>query len=342
MKSWQQFLSNQGALFSENTLQSFGKPKEELQTARTGNVLTSLAHLGILEISGEDAVTFLQGQVTNDVKQLDGNNSQYAGYCNPKGRLLGLFLAFGHADHLHLQMPLSILEPILKRLKMYVLRSKVSIVDKSSEILCFGLAGANSAELLNGLFGLHPDKEHTLITLENATLLRLPGACPRFLIFTNQAHAETIWNALSENSQLVGKPVWDWLEIQAGIPEVVPATQESFVPQMVNLDALNGINFKKGCYTGQEIVARTHYLGKVKRRTLLAHIDCTEEPQAGNSIQMAGQTEAIGEIVRAAPAPEGGFDTLVEIRLESMEEAGAKAFWNEHQLIFKSLPYTLA
>ncbi|NBQ85162.1 MAG: folate-binding protein, partial [Methylophilaceae bacterium] len=120
MKSWQQFLSNQGALFSENTLQSFGKPKEELQTARTGNVLTSLAHLGILEISGEDAVTFLQGQVTNDVKQLDGNNSQYAGYCNPKGRLLALFLAFGHADHLHLQMPLSILEPILKRLKMYV------------------------------------------------------------------------------------------------------------------------------------------------------------------------------------------------------------------------------
>ena len=111
---------------------------------------------------------------------------------------------------------------------------------------------------------------------------------------------------------------------------------------MVNLDALNGINFKKGCYTGQEIVARTHYLGKVKRRTLLAHIDCTEEPQAGNSIQIAGQTEAIGEIVRAAPAPEGGFDTLVEIRLESMEEAGAKAFWKQHQLIFKSLPYTLA
>lgn len=105
MKSWQQFLSNQGALFSENTLQSFGKPKEELQTARTGNVLTSLAHLGILEISGEDAVTFLQGQVTNDVKQLDGNNSQYAGYCNPKGRLLALFLAFGHLQVQVVYMP---------------------------------------------------------------------------------------------------------------------------------------------------------------------------------------------------------------------------------------------
>ena len=341
--SWQTFLSAQGAVFEENRLQSFGQAQTELQAVSTQNVLTYLSHLGILEVSGEDAATFLQGQVTNDVKQLNGNTSQYAGYCSPKGRLLALFLAFAHADHLHLQMPLGLIEPIMKRLKMYVLRSKVSIVDKSAEILCLGLAGPSADKLLQNLFHQCPSNPHDLITLEDATLLRLPGALPRFYVFTNQTNAEHIWQALANDANKVGKPIWDYLEIQAGIPEVVNATQEAFVPQMLNLDALNGINFKKGCYTGQEIVARTHYLGKIKRRTLLAHIETETCPQAGDALQLQGQNEeAIGQIVRAAPAPQGGFDVLAEIRLECLETDGAVVVWQQHPLHIKALPYALA
>lgn len=342
MTAWQTFLSSQGALFENNHLQSFGQPQAELEAASHQNVLTALSHLGILEISGEDAATFLQGQVTNDVKQLNGHTSHYTGYCTPKGRLLALFLAFAHADHLHLQMPLELIEPISKRLKMYVMRSKVSIIDKSSEILCFGLAGPDAEGRLQALLGQCPNNAHDLITLDQATLLRLPGATPRFLIFTNPTHAEHIWQSLASGAIKAGKPVWDWLEIQAGIPEVVAATQEAFVPQMLNLDALNGINFKKGCYTGQEIVARTHYLGKIKRRTLLAHIESENNPQAGDDLQLQGLEEAIGQIVRAAPAPQGGFDVLAEVRLEVLEGEKSVVTWQQHPLNIRALPYALA
>ena len=340
MTQWHDFLSAQGAVFEASELQSFGDSRNELAAAN-GNIITSLSHLGLLEISGEDAVSFLQGQVTNDVKKLDGSNSQYAGYCSPKGRLLALFLAFAHADHLHLQMPVSILEPIMKRLKMYVMRSKVVITEKSADILCFGIAGPNAQSTLTTLFNKVPQAPQELITLDDATLLRLAGDTPRYQVFTHTENAERIWNTLSSNCTKVGKSVWDYLEIQAGIPEIVPATQEAFVPQMVNLDSLDGINFKKGCYTGQEIVARTHYLGKVKRRTQLANINTEEIPQAGDTIQVVGHEEAIGQIVRAAPAPNGGVDALIEIRLENLDSTDEFPVWKGKKLEFKALPYAL-
>ena len=340
MTKWNDFLSAQGAVFEASELQSFGDSRNELAAAN-GNIITSLSHLGLLEISGEDAVSFLQGQVTNDVKKLDGSNSQYAGYCSPKGRLFGLFLAFAHADHLHLQMPVSILEPIMKRLKMYVMRSKVVITEKSADILCFGIAGPNAQSTLTTLFNKVPQAAQELITLDDATLLRLAGDTPRYQVFTHTENAERIWNALSSNCTKVGKSVWDYLEIQAGIPEIVPATQEAFVPQMVNLDSIDGINFKKGCYTGQEIVARTHYLGKVKRRTQLAHINTEEIPQAGDTIQVVDHEEAIGLIVRAAPAPNGGVDALIEIRLENLDSTDEFPVWKGKKLEFKALPYAL-
>lgn len=341
MTQWHDFLSAHGAVFKHDELRSFGDEKAELSACHS-NILTSLSHLGLLEISGDDAVTFLQGQVTNDVKLLNGSNSQYAGYCNPKGRLLAMFLAFAHSDHLHLQMPLSIVEPIMKRLRMYVMRSKVVIADKSAGILCFGIAGPNAEHVLINFFNQAPSAPHQLITLEDATILRLAGDFPRYQVFTNTTNAERIWQALSASCTKVGKAVWDYLEIEAGIPEIVPATQEAFVPQMINLDSLDGINFKKGCYTGQEIVARTHYLGKVKRRTQLANINTDVMPQAGDAIQLEGSDEAIGQVVRAAPSPSGGFDVLVEVRLESLESAAELFVWKGKKLEFKALPYYVA
>jgi tRNA-modifying protein YgfZ len=238
-------------------------------TTTTNSVLCDLSHLGLLEISGVDAVTFLQGQVTNDVKLLVGNNAHYTAYCNPKGRMLALFLAFAHHDHLHLQLNRELLEPIMKRLKMYVMRSKVEIKDVSNDIIRFGLNGPEAASMLVPFFTKIPTQDYELVSLENGALLKLPSFNhdARFEIFTDAGNAPFIWEALKANCQLVEKPYWDGLEIQAGIPDIELATQEQFVPQMLNLDILNAINFKKGCYTGQEIVARTHYLGSVKRRT---------------------------------------------------------------------------
>ena len=343
MTQWHDFLAAQGAVI-DNFVTHFGDSKNELNSAATGHILADLSHLGLLQVEGDDAVTFLQGQVTNDIKLLDGSNSFYAGYCNPKGRLLALFLAFAHQNHIHLQLDGALLEPILNRLRMYVLRSKVVIKDMSQELVRLGVSGANSGALLTQIFGTAPQQPHQISTLDKVTLLRLPGPTPRYQVFTHQDHAKEVWLSLKQHFSPAGKTAWDYLEIQAGIPEIVASTQEQFVPQMINLDALGGINFKKGCYTGQEIVARTHYLGKVKRRTQLAHIESSanlnaDAPKAGDVIHAPDSQDAIGQIVRSAIAPDGGYDVLGEIRLESLQAGQVQ--WNGLNLQIKPLPYEL-
>jgi len=238
-------------------------------------------------------------------------------------------------------MPEELIEPIAKRLKMYVMRSKVVIEDVSEPIIKIGLNGHNAAELLKPLFSELPQNDYESVSMENGTLLKLPGAhlsgtTSRYEIFTDAINAPIIWNTLKAHAKPVGAAAWEWLEIQAGIPEVTLKTQEAFVPQMLNLDLLGGINFKKGCYTGQEIVARTHYLGTVKRRTHLGHINTLTQPNAGDDV-LNMQHEAIGKVVRSAPSPVNGYDVLAEIRLESVE-AGS-LFVNDNALEVQQLPY---
>jgi tRNA-modifying protein YgfZ len=345
LTSWQASLIKQGATIEQGAVSHFGNPKNELLSTTNSNTLCDLSHLGLLELSGADAINFLQGQVTNDVNLLAGTNAHYSAYCNPKGRMLALFLAFAHhnsqlGDHLHLQFNRTLLETIMKRLKMYVMRSKVEIKDVSNSIIKLGLNGPQAASMLVPLFSQVPTEDYELVSLENGAILKLASINDhaRYQIFTDIENAASIWHALHTNCQLVGKPCWDWLEIQAGIPDIEPATQEQFVPQMLNLDILNGINFKKGCYTGQEIIARTHYLGSVKRRTYLAEIASSIAPVAGDKIQDGNKNE-VGQIVRVAPNVAQQFDALIELRIDA-KEAG-QLFCNDLKLNFKALPYAL-
>lgn len=335
---WQEYQFIQGAVFNNETVVSFGNIENELKCTQNHNVICDLSHLGLLEISGDDALTFLQGQVTNDVKLLNGSNAHYSGYCSPKGRLLALFFAFTHNQKLHLQLNHKLLESTAKRLKMYVMRSKVNLNNVSDSIIKIGLNGNDLPMLLAPFFKQIPEHAYESFSGENATLIRLAGSRPRFEIICDTDQAKVIWQALKAQCKPVGRACWEWLEIQAGIPDIFVQTQEEFVPQMVNLDLLNAINFKKGCYTGQEIVARTHYLGKVKRRTHLAHLNTSSPPQAGNDVLNANN-EAVGKVVRGAPAPNGGYDVLAEIRFESVEAGNLLV--NDVQLEFQQLPYQL-
>jgi hypothetical protein len=319
---WLDFLTQRGAVVAPDQVMHFGQPGEELQAATQGTIIADLSHLGLLQVDGADAVTFLQGQLTNDIKLLDGSNSQYAGYCTAKGRLLAIFLAFAHHDHLYLQLNRTLKESIAKRLKMYVLRSKVILTDVSDTIIRFGIAGPQAASALTALFGEVPDTPMQRLDLERANLIRLPGDTPRYEIFSRIEEAPAIWSQLQLQCVPVGKSVWDWLDIQAGIPDVTPATSEAFVPQMLNLDKLGGISFKKGCYTGQEIVARTHYLGKVKRRTYLAHVTTDQSPQPGEPLFGNDTPEPIGQLVSTAASPHGGYDVLAELRSENTTAGG--------------------
>lgn len=339
MNNWQTFLASQDAVINEQEVTHFGNMQSELSAAAAHGVLADLSHLSLLKLSGEEAVSFLQGQVTNDVKQLNGSNSQYSGYCTPKGRLIALFLAYRYEDNLYLQLDRRLAEAITKRLRMYVLRSKVVIEDISDSTVRVGVSGKNAEAGLGSLFPTLPAAPHELMSNENGVLIRLPGSVPRFELITDAAHAQSVWEQLRQQLKPVGRNAWEWLEIQAGIPDIQPGTQEEFVPQMVNLDALGGINFKKGCYTGQEIVARTHYLGKVKRRTQLAHLSGQNQPQPGDDVFVEGSNEPVGKIVRSAPSPAGGFDVLAEVRLESLE--AGKLSCNGSPLVLSPLPYSL-
>ena len=340
MNDWHTFLASQGAVLSDYGVTHFGDLQPELSAAASKDVVADLSHLSLLKLSGEDAVNFLQGQVTNDIKQLNGSNSQYAGYCNPKGRLIALFLAYRHGDHLYLQLDKRLAEAITKRLRMYVLRSKVVIEDISDSTVRIGASGQNATTALNSLFPALPHAAHDVVGNEHSVLIRLPGPAPRFEIIVDAAHAKSIWGQLAKQLKPIGKSAWEWLEIQAGIPDIQPGTQEEFVPQMVNLDALGGINYKKGCYTGQEIVARTHYLGKVKRRTQIAHLIGESQPQPGEDVFVESSSDPVGKIVRSAPSPAGGFDVLVELRLESLE--AGKLSCHGNPLVLSPLPYSLS
>lgn len=334
---WTHFLESQG--MSKQTREADDGQHSKIEWATlNGNTITDLSHLGLLEISGADATTFLQGQVTNDVKQLENDCAHYTGYCNPQGRLLALFLAFKQQQKLYLQCRQEVLSKVSQRLKMYVLRSQVRINDVSNDWVRIGLSGTQIATLLAPLFETIPIQPYVTSHTENSTLIRLPGRVPRYEIVCGLAQAKAIWLHLGAQCTPVGSSVWEWLEIQAGIPDIALLTQEAFVPQMVNLDLLGGIHFKKGCYTGQEIVARTHYLGTIKRRTQYAHLNSATMPAIGDDI-LDGAQQTIGKIVRCAPAMEGGFDVLAECRLESVTQGAV--YWRTIALEIKPLPYAL-
>jgi folate-binding protein YgfZ len=165
----------------------------------------------------------------------------------------------------------------------------------------------------------------------------------RFLLITSPQEARTLWQQLCASAHPVGTSCWDLLDIRSGIPVVTVATQEQFVLQMLNLDVLGGVSFKKGCYPGQEIVARMHYLGKLKRRLYLAHLDAQTAPQAGDELfsnDSEGQT--CGMIVNVAPAPLGGYDLLAVVQIATHDEHPVHHGSIQGALLqFQTLPYTL-
>lgn len=325
---WQQFLTTQGAQFDAQGFASFAP-------AQSTSSLYDLSSLGLIAVSGEDAYTFLQGQFTNDIKQV-GEAAQFTGYCTAKGRLLALFYAFSFDNTIYLQCPRPLIAAMVKRLRMYVLRSKVQVEDVSDAFVCLGLAASDLSSL-----GVSQNI-HGLSTTMYGTLVRLPDSAglQRAQWVVSATQAEAAWTQLCAQFTPASTNNWEALEIQAGVPQVYPSTQEQFVPQMLNLDALGGINFKKGCYTGQEIVARTHYLGKVKRRSLLASVRASDtSPQAGDKILDAQQQEA-GQLVRVAANGSNGWWLLAECRLEARESG--EIFWQGQALQFVDLPYVLA
>ncbi len=304
-----------------------------------------LTQFGVIDVAGTDAATFLHTQLTNDVEHLDAASARLAGYCSPKGRLLASFLAWRSGHDVRLLVSKDIQAAVQKRLSMFVLRAKAKLSDASDTLAVVGFAG-DVRGVLSGIFDALPDGVHVKVDGPAGALIRLPDAAGRlrYLWIGPRTEVETRLAALDGKLPAVSPAVWDWLDVRAGEPRVTQPAVEQFVPQMVNFDVIGAVNFRKGCYPGQEIVARSQYRGTIKRRTALAHVaGDTDTVRAGIEVFHSDDPgQPCGMIVNAAAAPAGGVDVLVEIKLAALESGSVHlGAADGPALAFAPLPYAL-
>ena len=288
--------------------------------------IAPISHLGVIRVQGDDAASFLHGQLTNDFALLDLQHARLAAFCNAKGRMQASFIGVKRAnDDILLICSRDLLAQTLKRLSMFVLRAKAKLSDASNDFQLLGLVG-NIA----------------------------PQDAPWTLHTTGEVHTVQLYPAAGQSRALwvapVGTPApeaparsaeqWLWSEVACGIATVSLPVYELFVPQMLNYESVGGVNFKKGCYPGQEVVARSQFRGTLKRRAFLAH---TSQPvEAGQDVFAASDAEqATGTVVQAAPAPQGGWDVIVSMQIQSAQEVLTVGSSTGTTLTLQPLPYAL-
>ncbi len=296
--------------------------------------LSPLTHLGVIAATGEDTVHFLHNQLTNDVEHLDERELRLAGYCSAKGRLLATLLVWRAGDRILMALPRELLAATLKRLQMFVLRAKVKLSDASDEIV---LIGGATRTALPGAPWQRQDRD-------GGAWLRVPdaGDLQRWLWAGPVAQAMPFWQ--QQAAQLPSAPaaLWRWSEIIAGLPQVLESTKEQFVPQMINFELVGGVNFRKGCYPGQEIVARSQYLGKLKRRALLAFTDDADVKAGVEVYSDADPGQPCGMLANAERGPDGRSACLVEMKMELATTVVRIGSATGAPLHFAALPYELA
>ena len=323
---WKEFLQNAGAEFNEDCVASFGNPERERRIAHTGELFCDLSHFGIIAAYGEDATEFLQAQFTNDISQVDETHTQLSALCSPKGRMLCSFRIFRREQTYYLVLPYELLEAALSRLRMFVLRSRVTLEDASDALIGIGASGNKMVEQLANISGSLPQNVDDAIEFKDYTIIRVAGLTPRYEIYGLLEAMKKLWQALDVHATPVGADVWELLNIQAGIPVITAASIDAYVPQMANLHLVNGVSFTKGCYPGQEIVARMHYLGKLKRRMYRIGFDAREKPATGTPLVTESSTESqdIGTILSAQQSPDGKYEALAVIQTQDAENSKLK------------------
>lgn len=290
-----------------------------------------LTHLGLMRARGTEAAKFLQGQLTNDVASLEARQARLAGFCSAKGRLQASFIVWQAApDELLLLCSASVLPAAMKRLSMFVLRAQCKLSDASAELPLIGAVGATARRWIGDAVVWEAR------AVASSTVLRLPDAhglmrCLRIGAPDDVSPAP----AMALNA-------WRWLEVQSGLPTIEAATADQFVPQMLNFELIGGVDFRKGCYPGQEIVARSQYRGTIKRRMFL--FDCNEPMLAGQEVfDATDPQQPAGMVVNAAGHPAGtGSSALIEVKLAALEGAGLHLSAPDGALLHRAeLPYPI-
>jgi len=290
--SWQTLLDQQSTLTTHSD-------------SATENCFIPLPQLGVQHVSGEEAQSFLQNLLTNDVNALAINQSQLSGFCNAKGRLFAIFQLVRRDGYYQLVLPKTMGSVLQQRLSMFILRSKVTISNESESTVCIGLSNINNAVF---------DQLNIPDDMMMGDKLSRRQLCISSLESVNKL----LLKLQEQQCQLSSDMLWEKANIEAGIPAIYPETKEKFTPQQVNLDLVNGVSFSKGCYPGQEVVARLHYLGKPSRRMFLAEVNTQNLPNIGDEVT-TDTHDIAGHIVRVQFKDDNTVQLLLSLKLSEQE-----------------------
>ena len=262
-----------------------------------------LSHFAILKVSGEDAHTFINAQFTCDLEELSRRDWLFAAWCLPNGRVISTFILFRKDQDYYLVLPAMLRDRFVQRLTMFVLRSAVSITDCSDEITLLGLAGNKALSLIEALQAN-----------DTVTVLALWDHKTRYILCCPNDKVSDVMQQLVDHCDEGDRNSWSLLDIETGIPWIINATSEMYLPQMLNLDLFAGLSYRKGCYPGQEVIARLHYRGQLKKRLFLGRADSSITPGPGDRIE-TGEHHYAGDVIDAERYPEGGIRFLAVIDL---------------------------
>ncbi len=336
-KNWKQYLQDHTDAHSDDAVNN--------QKADLSDIICSLSSFSTLVIAGDDATSFMQGQFTNDVTAVSIDTSQLNAICNNKGRMIANFRLFKHQQNYFIGLKSDLVEATIEHLQNYILRAQVAIQDVSEQLIGIGVSGKNATDLLLPFVNNINTEVDSISFNENYIVIRVPSlhnkTSPRYEIFCSYEHAIALWEKVSAQAEVVNSSSWDYLNIQAGLPFIDANNSEEFVPQMANMELINGVSFTKGCFTGQEIVARMHYLGKLKKRCYKININTNNKPQAGDKLfaENARAGQNTGAIISVEKNPESGYDALAVIQIADTE---SKLFLNDANgsvITVKDLPY---
>lgn len=296
------------------------------------NGVAPLPHLGIIRVEGEDAATFLHGQLTQDFALLGLSEARLAAFCSAKGRMQASFIGFKRSQtEILLVCSRDILAPTLKRLSMFVMRAKAKLTDVTDQFLLLGLAG-NTINLI--ATQAYPTGSKVDFGTSNAVFLHPADGVPRALWVAPVGEPLPAGPALSTE-------LWQWGEVRSGIATITTPIVEAFVPQMLNYESVGGVNFKKGCYPGQEVVARSQFRGTLKRRAFLVHSESAM--LSGQEVFAEGDdSQPVATVAQAAAAPTGGFDAIISGQVAAIESSPLRLGSATGPLLtLDALPYAL-
>jgi folate-binding protein YgfZ len=334
MSDWNNFLTSKGATLNVSDQLDFPHP-----TLSPENTYVMSLEQGLIEIKGPDSVKFLQGQVTCDVRELAEKTTRLGAQCNIKGRMLLCFRALqSDSERIFLRVHSSLVANGLASLGKYIVFSKAKLADLTSNYRYLGIAGAQAAHLVRETFAVDISKDDDWQAAGEHLIIRI--AENRYECWIAVGEAEAIWNKLSAHAIPAGQNLWNLLNIQAGIGDITPETYEAFTPQAINFQLVNGINFRKGCYTGQEIVARLHYRGTLKRHMYRFEFSSAEHnlPLPGTELKNA-EGKTVGEVILAAYANDQSGELLASVVDD--ERVAIYLANNPQKLSLLSLPYAI-